>query len=348
MSEPPSKKQKEGQTFLITGGQGFFGVYIAKQLLEEGATPIIFDLSENNSILEQVLEKDQVTSIKRIYGDITNGKLVTEMVLEHKPTGIIHLAGLQIPTCKARPVLGANVNIIGTINVFEAALALKKESGTAPAVVYASSAAVLGPKGDYENTPVPDEQPHKPRTLYGVYKLCTEGIARIYHQDHALASVGLRPYTCFGVGREVGLTSDPTKAIKATVLGKKFEIKFSGVTGFSYIVDIARIFIGCCRAKNDAAVALNIRGVADTVENFVKIMNDVLPASKDLITITGNELTIMADVDETKLQALLDTVPEPYAVKKPFPMPLADCIKDTAEFFTSLHKAGRLHDRDLQ
>ena len=55
-------------------------------------------------------------------------------------------------------------------------------SGEAPIVVYASSAAVLGPAGDYSELPVPDDVYHKPRTLYGIYKLCNEGCARIYFQ----------------------------------------------------------------------------------------------------------------------------------------------------------------------
>ena len=56
--------------------------------------------------------------------------------------------------------------------------------------MYASSAAVLGPKEDYPNPPVPDDYYHKPATIYGVYKLCNEGSARIYWQDHKIPSVG--------------------------------------------------------------------------------------------------------------------------------------------------------------
>ena len=245
------------------------------------------------------------------------------------------------------PVLGAKVNIIGTINVFEAAKAQREKFGTAPRIVYASSAAVLGPDSDYNTVPVPDNHPHTPRTMYGVFKLCGEGIARIYEQDHQLNSVGLRPYTCFGLGREVGVTSSPTKAIKAVLLGRKQEIGFSDATGFSYIVDIARIFIGCARAETPGSHAFNIRGVYDTVENFVAALTEVLPATKDLITVTGSKLSIMGDVDESGLQAMLDTVPEPYAIKKPFPMPFVDCIKATVAAMQALADEGRLSDADL-
>ena len=67
------------------------------------------------------------------------------------PDAIIHLAGLQVPTCRANPVLGARVNVIGTLNVFEAAKTLSKARPDGPSVriVYASSAAVFGPDAEY-------------------------------------------------------------------------------------------------------------------------------------------------------------------------------------------------------
>ena len=140
-------------------------------------------------------------------------------------------------------------------------------------MVYASSAAILGPRSDYnpKDLPLPDEFPHKPQTIYGVFKQCNESTGRIYFQDHNIRSVGLRPYTCYGVGREFGMTSAPTKAIKAAILGRDYAIPFCGLTGFSYVEDIARIFIGCARANVAGAPVFNIRGDAITVEEFIKI-----------------------------------------------------------------------------
>lgn len=117
---------------------------------------------------------------------------------------------------------------------------------------------------------MPDDTYHKPRTIYGVFKLCDEGCARIYAQDHGIPSVGLRPFTCYGVGREIGLTSGPTKAIKSAVLGRPYDIAFSGNTGFSYVGDIARTFIGCTRAPCDGAVVFNIRGEVTSIDSFIK------------------------------------------------------------------------------
>jgi len=104
-------------------------------------------------------------------GDVSDAKVVKEVVAAANPTAIIHLAGLQIPTCRANPRLGAMVNVIGTINVFEAALAQKAAGGEAPVVVYASSAAVLGPKTDYPAEDVRFRACLIPR-LPGCYPAC--------------------------------------------------------------------------------------------------------------------------------------------------------------------------------
>ena len=56
----------------------------------------------------------------------------------------------------------------------------------------------------------------EPTTHYGVFKRANEGNARVYYLDHGLNSVGLRPLTVYGVNRDTGLTSDPTKAKKLT------------------------------------------------------------------------------------------------------------------------------------
>ena len=190
-----------GFEYLITGGQGFFGAWIARRLLEEEASFVLTDLQPDDRVLRQVLSEEEIGSLSIRFGDISSGEFVEELVEEVRPARIIHLAGLQVPTCKSDPVLGAKVNVTGTLNVFEAA---RRQEGGVGCVVYASSAAVAGPQEDYHGK-IADNAAHSPRTQYGVFKLCNEGNARLYWQEHGLPSVGLRPLTVYGVGREVGM-----------------------------------------------------------------------------------------------------------------------------------------------
>lgn len=243
--------------YLITGSQGFFGAWIIKKLLDEGhvraASDIIAaDLQPNDGIFRQILSSAQISDLNQEYFDITDTKSLETVLTKYQPHYVIHLAGLQIPTCRARPVLGGMVNVIGTLNVFECIKQYNEKQEVASnrirSVVYASSAGICGKKEDYlPSTSVKDNDVHVPRTHYGVYKLCNEGNARIYFQDHGIPSVGLRPLTVYGVGREVGLTSDATKAIKSAVLGKPFTMGYRGTTLFHYVEDVARCFIRCSK-----------------------------------------------------------------------------------------------------
>ena len=279
-----------GAVWLITGAQGFVGGWVIKALLDEfktGVRIVAHDLRHDDHILAQILSPLELSLVQRVYCDISNTQATIDLITQARPTHIVHLAGLQIPTCRANPPLGAQVNVLGTVNVFEAAARLK---ATHPVrnIVYASSAALYGPGGDYPRGAVPEEFNHKPRTLYGVYKQANEGTARVYWQDQQIVSVGLRMMTVYGVGREVGMTSGPTKAIKSAVLGRPmFELTFKGKTSFNDVRDVARLFVDSAKKAAHGAVACGVKGVEATVEHFMAVAEKVVPELKGKYKITA-------------------------------------------------------------
>jgi nucleoside-diphosphate-sugar epimerase len=323
------------EKFLVTGGQGFIGAWVIRQLLLEGAAVEVLDRAPDDRILSQVIAPDAVPRLRRWHGDIVDGDFVENAVRKSEVTRIIHLAGLQVPACRADPVAGARVNVIGTLNVFEAA----RRSKRVEAIAYASSAAVAGVPEDYEG-PIPDDARHEPRTHYGVFKTANEGGARVYFLEHGIASVGLRPLVVYGAGRELGLTSAPTKAIKAAVLGRPYTIGFTGATGFVYAEDAAAIFIACARSRPEGALALNIRGEIAPVEEFAGIIEAEIPEASGTIRCSGDPVPIAFDVEEKGLEALLGK----GKIRR---TPIRRGIRATIEIFRGLQREGRLHDRDL-
>jgi len=301
---------------------------------------LILDVKQDDNILAQVLLPEQLETLNRIYGDISDFEFVNKVVSEYLPHCIIHLAGLQIPTCKANPILGAKVNVLGTLNIFEASRLLKEHHGWAPGISYASSAAITGSSSDYKDV-VKDDDPHLPMTHYGVFKQANEGNARVYWSDHQIPSVGLRPFTVYGVGREFGLTSAPTKALKSLVLGRPYHIPFSGEICLSYVADVALYFIDGARYRAPGALALNIKGDVLTIDEWALKIEELVPHSKGKITFGGNPLPYPAHFSEEGLEKLLGQKP----VKT---TPVSEAIRETFERFTELHKRGELHDRDLQ
>ena len=322
--------------FLITGGYGFIGAWIARKLLAAGHEVFIYDLREDHRRLRLIMDNDEVAKCHFVAGNVTDLSALSAALRDHAITHVIHLAGLQVPTCKADPLLGATVNVLGTLAVFEAA---RGSQGAVQRVVYASSAAVFGSPDLYPAGPQPDEAPLVPSTHYGVFKVCNEGNARIYFQDHHISSIGLRPWTVYGPGRDLGMTSDPTKAIKAALLGRKFHINFGGYTDFQYVADVADAFIESAVRPYSGAGAFNLRGEVVTLQQFHDTLGEVIPAARELITLGTQQIAIAYDLSDSGITSAIGALPKTT---------LADGIRETVEIFKRLQSEGRLDASELE
>ena len=321
------------ETYFITGAQGCIGSWIVKALVDRGDKAIVFDRSQDPRRLHAIMSEAEVERVRFIAGDITDVTAVRSALESTGARRVIHLAGLQVPACKADPVTGAFVNVIGTLNIFESAKAVNVER-----VVYASSAAVFGTgEGD---APLDESAVTEPTTHYGVFKRTNEGNARVYFLEHGVNSVGLRPLTVYGVNRDSGLTSDPTKAMKAAVLGVPFHIRFSGATDFQYVVDTAAAFIACADRAPDGAHIFNLHGETVEVERIVSVINQNSPTPKrELITFGGPPIPIAAAIDDAAIKRALGKLPS---------TPLDTGISETMRRFTELRDAARLDVSDIE
>src|SRR2546422_885292 len=90
---------------------------------------------------------------------------------------------------------------------------------------------------------IADEVRLSPVTHYGAFKVCNELNARVYWLDHGVTSVGLRPWSVYGVGRDFGVTSEPTRAIEAVAKGESFAISYGGLQDMQYVDDVAATFL---------------------------------------------------------------------------------------------------------
>ncbi len=314
-------------TFLITGSLGCIGAWVLRNLIDEGVTIIATDLADDPVRPRLLLSDDELAQITFAKLDVTKLNDVRALVDEHGVTHIVHLAGLQVPFCRANPSVGAHVNVVGTVNLFEAARhAHTQNGGTVQGLAYASSLAVLGPADRYPDTPVRDDVPLDPQTLYGVYKQANEGTARLYWQDWNVSSVGLRPYIVYGVGRDQGMTSDIAKAILATAAGRPFHIRFSGPFALQDADDVAKMFIASARAEHKGAATCNLRNDVITVDDFVQTLSELYPQAQ--ITHAENApLPFPPDLDDNGLRAILGDIPH---------TPLREAIQQTYERFAAL------------
>ena len=318
---------------LMTGGYGCIGSWVAKQLVEAGEKVWIYDLVEDRHRLDLLIEPEMQTQIHFVRGDVSDAPALLAAAEQVGATHLLHLAGLQVPTCRADPMLGARVNVLGTLAVFEAAATLK---GQVERVVFASSAAVHGPADPASKGPIGDEVRLAPLTHYGAFKVCNELNARVYWLDRGVTSVGLRPWTVYGVGRDFGVTSEPTRAIKAVAAGQRFTISYGGLQDLQYVGDVAATFLKVLSSPFEGADSFNVRGAVVPMGRFVGALREA--SGEDLVTFGDRQLPIAPDLDDSRLEAAFGPLPRTS---------LDAGVAETLRRFIALREAGRLDLTEL-
>jgi len=304
-----------GERFLVTGAFGCIGTWVVGDLVRARVAVTAFDVGSEPHRWRLVMSDEEIAHVHRVHGDITDLEQLERVLDADGITHVIHLAALQVPFCRADPPLGARVNVVGTVNVFEA---VRRRADGISAVVYASSIAaydaLAGGGGGVEMR-------GQPGTLYGVYKRANEGTAHIYWADHGVASVGLRPHTVFGPGRDQGLTSAPTAAMLAAAAGRDYRIPFGGTSQFQYAPDAAGAFIAAARAGAEGATVHNLAGPSVAMADLVAAITAAAPDSAGRIAFDDVLLPFPGVVDAGSFTALVGAVPE-----TPFPDAVADAV----------------------
>ena len=322
------------ERFLITGALGCIGSWAVRNLLREGAGVTVFDLDSEPRRLKLLLTDEELARVSFVAGDITDLACLEAALDDHDVTHVIHLAGLQVPFCKADPPLGARVNVVGTANVFEA---VKRRLDRISRVTYASSIAVFGAPEDYEpgKALTEDDRPI-PHTHYGVYKQANEGTAHVYWSDDGLPSVGLRPYVVYGVARDQGLSSTPTTAMLAAAAELPYHISYGGRTVFQYAEDTANAFIQSARSTYQGAGAFNLGGSTVHMQELKDALVAAVPDAASLITFEDFQLPFPTEIDGSGLEEAVGRIPH---------KPLVEGVAETVNLFRALVDAGKIDAR---
>jgi UDP-glucuronate 4-epimerase len=278
-------------TYLVTGALGAIGAWSVRSLLDSGETVVTYDLGGSDHRLRLALSDSQLAELTRVDGDVTDLEQLEQVLDEHEVTAIIHLAALQVPFVREDPIAGARVNVTGTVNVLEAA---RRRADRMRPVVYASSIAAIAEPGAAH-----------PSTLYGVFKLANEGTAERYFADYGVSSVGLRPHTVYGPGRDQGLTSAPTAAMVAAAAGREYRIPFGGALQFQYVADAGEAFVRASEADAVGAAVHNLDGPVVTMQELITLIEHTAPDAAGLISAGDEPLPFPPSVDATSFIELV-------------------------------------------
>jgi nucleoside-diphosphate-sugar epimerase len=270
--------------------------------------------------LRFLLDDLQLEQLTWVTGDITDLQAVERVLDDHDVGAVIHLAALQAPFCRADPPLGAQVNVVGTVNLLEAAA---RRRTRVRSFVYASSVAAADGVGG-----------SAPETIYGVYKRACEQAALVYLRDRGLASIGLRPHTVYGPGRDQGMTSAPTVAMLAAASGTPYEIPFTGRLTMQYAPDVAAAFVAASNVAGwDGADVFDLPGETVDVADVVAAITAAAPEAA--ITASGPSLPFPADVFPRADAPFADAIASTR---------LADGVIDAIRRFISLREHGLVGD----
>jgi UDP-glucuronate 4-epimerase len=311
------------ERFLVTGAHGCIGTWVVRQLVDEGSPVTALDIGTDPRRWRLVMSDHEISRVKQVRADITDLGQVECVLDEDGITHVVHLAALQVPFCRADPPLGARVNVLGTVNMFEA---VRRSADRIGAIVYASSIAAYDALEEGGGTV---EMTGQPGTLYGVYKRANEGTAHVYWADHGVASVGLRPHTVFGPGRDQGLTSSPTTAMLAAAAGLPYRVPFGGRSQFQYAPDAARAFIAAARANAAGATVHNLAGSSVEMADVVAAIVAAAPESAGRIVFDEVLLPFPSQVDASSFELLAGPITE-----TPFPQAVADAVARFRDLIT--------------
>lgn len=293
--------------YLVTGALGAIGAWTTKTLLDRGHEVVGLDLSGSRHRLELVLDDGDGERLTEVRDDITDLDALERILRDHEVTDVIHLAALQIPAVREQPSLGALVNVTGTVNVLEAA----RRAGLSTPVIYASSIAVLGRSGEVDIA----------STLYGVFKQTNEDSAFRYFEDYGLSSIGLRPHTAYGPGRDQGLTSAPTFAMLAAASGASYEIPFGGTLQLQYLPDAAEAFVRASELAFTGASVHTLDGPVASIAEIAELIEEAAEVERGTITWRGDPLPLPGEADASSFVELLGG-----SVNRPLGEGIADAV----------------------
>jgi nucleoside-diphosphate-sugar epimerase len=311
---------------LVTGAHGCIGAWVVRDLVARGVDVVAGDIGGTPHRMELIMDGASLDEVEHVHNDITDLAALEQLIDDREITNVIHLAALQVPFCRDDPPLGAHVNVVGTVNVFEAVARRVDRMGP---VVYASSIAAY----DAIDAGQGPAMSGVPGTIYGVYKRANEGTATVYRAERGVASIGLRPHTVYGVGRDQGLTSAPTRAMLSAAAGVAYRIPYGGRSQFQYAPDVARAFVQAAFSGYDGAAVVNLAGQALTMQQVIEAIEAAVPGAEGLVSYDDISLPFPEEVDAAELVDMIGAVEE---------LSFEDGVADAVDRFRALLADGRL------
>lgn len=279
------------RTYFITGGDGFIGFHICRELAHREDTDIVtYDAQKHYIPLDEsswpdyqqyridALENDVV----RYRGDTTDRGLLKETLERHEPDYILHLAALPIANVSNKYPEEARRNILdGTLTLMDV---LREVDFDFERVVYTSSSMVYGDfpqTDDGEIIPAAEDDDCSPVGLYGGMKLSGEHVTRSYSHRFDFPHTIIRPSAVYG---PTDCNRRVTEIFLTNALnGDRLRLDNGGYhkLDFTYVKDLARGFLLATEHKEAAGETFNMtRGEGRSIRELAEVVCDLVPGTE--------------------------------------------------------------------
>ena len=270
-------KSFENKEVVVTGGAGFIGSNLCRTLLEQGAKVTAYDnmYSGKMEFIKDLLDK----GLNFVQADIRDPEALEKAT--KKCDKIFHLAAqTSVPFSMENPQEDCEINVIGTLNVLEAARKADVR------VVFASSCAVYG---NPAKRPTPETYPTNPIAFYGLSKLLCENCCRFQKETYGLEVVMLRIFNVYGPNCH-GVMYDFLKKLQKNP--KKLEVLGTGRQSrdFVYISDMVNFLLKAATSPQAPGEAFNVgTGTTTSVAELADMIIEILELKDVEVSFTGGQ-----------------------------------------------------------
>lgn len=273
----PDKKKWEGKRVLITGISGFAGSHLAEQLLDLGCE--VHGTIRRHAVPMHENIEHLRGRIQLHEADITSAERIFSIFDEIDPHAVFHLAAESfVPTSFREPSRVILNNIVGTIELFEAARRFGKELESMHVACSSEQYGLVDPS----EVPISEElkrNPFRPRSIYGITKVSTEQIAWLYHNSYGVPSIITRGFNHEGPRRGIQfVTSVVHRQIVEILNGKADKIIVgnpNAIRDFTHVKDTVNAYILVSEKQNYGEPYNVCSGKGITVSDYVKLAKKV-------------------------------------------------------------------------
>ncbi|MBI4024162.1 MAG: NAD(P)-dependent oxidoreductase [Verrucomicrobia bacterium] len=300
--------------FLVTGGTGFIGRRVVRNLLARGLPVVVAETAVDGEIAARLSPPGGgLPGADFLTVDVSDQQSLMSVFQKHADvTHCIHLAYLPSAAVEAEPQRSAQVNVVGTINLFEAALQYKLSR-----LVFASSGTVYGAHQTvYGDRSVKEDDycgPQHHFFTYGMMKLLNEFMAQKYAQKHGIRVAALRPPLVFGHGRRDGAIAWAEQFASMPAIGKQVVLPFPETTRDSwiYVDDCAEQLARLSLKPQIGHLAYNSGGESVMARQLAEMVKHWLPDAQIAFDETKPPTPLIDCMDGRRLEQEIGFRPRP-------------------------------------